>query len=104
MQSRNDGGAVVSELPVRKAEDPKTETLKTGVLGAISLEGGAMTVEAEAIGLDDQAAITPEEVDFIWADTRVDLRLGKAVATTDGEEDALELGAAEVLLVSEIRR
>jgi hypothetical protein len=57
----------------------------------------------ESVGLDDQAAVAPEEVDLIRPDARVDLWLGKAVATAEGEEETLELAAGEVPLWLQFR-
>ncbi len=56
----------------------------------------------KAIGLDDQPAVAPEEVDLVWADVRVDLWLGKAVAATEAQEDSLELAAGEVVVPLEV--
>ena len=83
-------------MPVGGAEHPEAKALKSGVFGAIGLERGAVSVVAETVDLDDQAPVAPEEVDFMWADTGIHVRLGKAVAATEAEEAALELAAGEV--------
>jgi hypothetical protein len=80
---------------VGEAQDAETQALKMGVTGAV--ERGAVAVVAEAFGVDDQSAIAPEEVHLVALHTRVHLRLGKAVAAAEGEEDALELAAGEVV-------
>jgi hypothetical protein len=89
---------------VRDAEDTKTQALKMSVPGAVALERGAVGVVAKAVGLNDHLPITPEEVDLVPTDARVHLWLGKAVATTDAEEETLELAAREVVFPLQIVR
>jgi hypothetical protein len=85
-----------------EAQDPKTQALKVGVSGAVALEGRAVAVVAKPVGLHDQAAVTPEEVDFVWPDASVHLWPGKAVAAAEAQEGPLELAAGEVRLAPEI--
>lgn len=61
-----------------------------------------MAVVPEAIGLRDQVAGTPEEVDLVWAYSRIDFWLGKPVTAAEAQEHALELAAGEVWVGSEI--
>jgi hypothetical protein len=75
-----------------------------GVPGAVALEGGAVAVMAKAVGFDDQASIAPEEVHLVGTHARIQLWLGKVVAATEREEDALKLAASEVVLRSELSR
>jgi GAF domain-containing protein len=89
---------------VGEPQDAKTQTLKVGVPGAVALEGGAVAVVAEAVGLDDQASFAPEEVHLVGADARVHLWLGKAVTVTEGDEETLQLAAGQVGLALEIAR
>lgn len=79
-----------------EAQDPKTQALKVGVPGAVSLERGAVAVVAKTVGFHDQSAIAPEEIDLVWAQARVQLWLGKAVAAAEPAEDPLELAASQV--------
>jgi hypothetical protein len=102
VQGRNDGRSVLCHLPVGEAENPKPEALKVGVAGAVGLERGPIAVVAEAVGLDDQPAVPPEEVHFVPAYAGVHLRLGKAVAATEAQEDSLELAAGEVGLAPDV--
>jgi hypothetical protein len=89
---------------VREAEDAKTQALKVDIPGAIALESITVAVVAEAVGLDDETAIAPEEVDLVWADAGVHLWLGKAVAAEEAQEHALELAAGEVGIRPEVVR
>jgi hypothetical protein len=75
-----------------------------GVPGTVLLESGAVAVVAIAVGLDDQAAVAPEEVDLVRADECVYFWLGKAVATAEGKEEPLELTAGELVLDLEVVR
>ena len=86
----------MDELPVGEAENPKTQPLKMGVSSAVALEGGAVSVVSPRVGLDHQRAIAPEEVDLVGAEPGIHLRLGKAVAAPDAQEQSLELAASEV--------
>jgi hypothetical protein len=74
------------------------------VAGAVGFERGPAAVVAEAVRLDDQAARAPEEVHFVLADASGHLRLGKAVAATEAEEDSLELATGEEVLAPDVRR
>jgi hypothetical protein len=74
------------------------------VFGAVTLERVAIPVVSEAICLNDQPAVTPEEVDFVRTDTCVDLWLGEAVAAAEAEKKTLELGASEVGIGTEVVR
>ena len=85
-----------------EAQDTETQALKEGVPSAVALEGVAVPVMTKPIGLDDQAAVTPEEVDLVGAHASVDLRLRKAVAPAEGEKEALELAAGEVRWLAQI--
>ena len=46
-----------------------------------------------AVGLDDDALITPEEINFPGLDSRVHLWCRKLVPPTEGEETLLQMGA-----------
>jgi hypothetical protein len=87
-----------------EAQDAETQALKVCVPTAVSLEGGAVAVVAEAVSLDDQGSVAPEEVDLVWPDAGVDLRRWKAVATAEGEESALELAACEIVVRPKLLR
>jgi hypothetical protein len=102
-ECRNDRGPV-EHLAVGEAKDAKTQALKARVPGAVALEGIAMAVVAEAVGLDDETAIAPEEVDLVWADANVHLWLGKSVAAAEAQEHALEFAAGEVRIRPEVVR
>jgi hypothetical protein len=50
-------------------------------------------VGGEAVGLDDEMRVGPDEVDLISADGRSDVWAWQAVAATEGEEVVLQVGA-----------
>ena len=78
--------------------------MEGGVPGAVPLEGGAVAVVGEAVRLDDQGAVTPEKVDLVGSEPRVDLGLGEAVAAAEGEEAALELAAGQLVGAAQVAR
>jgi hypothetical protein len=80
MQSRNDGGRLSCHLPVGEPQHAETPALKMGIPDAVSLEGGAISMVPEAVGLDDQGTVAPEEVDLVGPNARVYFRTWKAVA------------------------
>jgi hypothetical protein len=87
-----------------EAKDAKTQALKMGVPSAVALKSRAVTVMPEAVGLDDQAAIAPEEVDLEPIDPGVHLRRWKAVPATEAPKEALQFAAGEVFVRSELAR
>jgi hypothetical protein len=89
---------------VRKAQDAITQALKVGVSGSVTLEGGAIAVVAPGVGLHDHTLLPPEEVDFVPSNTRINLGLGKAVATAEAEHELLQFASRELLLPLEVRR
>src|SRR4051812_43085201 len=80
-----------------QAEDAKTQALKVGVPSAVALEGGSVAVVAEPVGLDDQAAVAPDEVDLVWPGAGIHLGHWKAVAPAERQEESLQLAAGEVV-------
>jgi hypothetical protein len=50
-------------------------------------------VGGEAVGLDDETRVVPDEVDLIPADGRSDVWAWQAVAAAEGEEVVLQGGA-----------
>lgn len=95
MECRNHRTAL-HDVQVGEAQDPETLALKMGIPSAVAFERVAMTVMTEAVGLDDQPAVPPEEVDLVRANPGIDLWLGKAVAATEAEEEPLELRPGEI--------
>src|SRR5436190_1778030 len=63
---------LLSDLPIREPEYLVAHELQAGVPGAVGLEGGAASVVLEAVGLDDEALLAPQEIDEEGADADVD--------------------------------
>ena len=95
---------LVANLAVGEAQDAVAQALKARVTFAIGLEGGAVAVVPEAVGLRDQLVVAPKEIDLVCADAGIHLWLGKAVATAEVEEEPLELAACELILALEVSR
>ena len=79
-----------------EAKDPKTPAVKGGIPGPVALKRVTVPVVAEAVDLDDQAPVAPEEIDLVGSDTRIHVGQGKAVAPAEVEKQPLELAAGEV--------
>jgi hypothetical protein len=62
-----------------------------------------VAVILEAVGLDDQPPVVPEEVDLVSPNPRIHLGLGKAVTTTEAEHETFELAAGEFRLAAKFR-
>lgn len=82
---------LVEDLAPGEAQDRVPARLEVGVAGAVVLERGAVAVGRLAVGLDQDAAVEPREVDHVAADRVVDLGLGQAGLTHQAEHAAFEL-------------
>lgn len=82
---------IFAEAAHRVAAAPQVE-----ITSVIILEGDCPAMPAIAVGLDRDALVAPEEIDGPAADANVDLRVGKAAASAEVEEIALEVAAGPV--------
>lgn len=57
---------------------------------------------AAAVGLDDEALVGPEEVDFVVLDDVIDERPREGVVVAQTAEDGFELGAGELVVAVEL--
>ena len=73
----------MGHLPVGEPQDSKAKALHSRIADAVRFERGSVAVVSEAVGLDHQSAIAPEEVDLVGAESSVHLWLGKAVAARE---------------------
>jgi hypothetical protein len=89
-------------LPPGESQDAKAQGLKVGVAGAVTLERPPVPVVSETVGLDDQTTVAPEEVDLMRAEAHFHVRLGKAMATAQTEEEAFEFAAGQIGLRREV--
>src|SRR4029453_5824074 len=83
--ARGDGLGVVAQLAPGEAQPDVARSDEGGVLGPVTLEGGAGAVVAPAVDLDDEAVGREVEVDFVGAvvevgDVGVAARLRQACA------------------------
>src|SRR4051794_32661944 len=99
---RRDGARLVAHAAMREAHDAVAERGEFGVADAVTLEGGERGVMLAAVGLDDQVAGAPEEVDLVAGDEGVDLRPLDAVVVADVAHERLELGARDRRLVMDV--
>src|SRR5206468_1241846 len=81
---------LVRELPPGEANDRVAAKPELRVARPVGLEGGALAVIREGVGLDDQALGSPQKVKYEGADIDVHLGPREVVAATKGEHPALE--------------
>jgi hypothetical protein len=103
MQSRNDGRALSCQLPMGEAQDAEAQALELRIAAAVRFKGRAVRVMPEPVGLDDQVAVAPDEVDLVRAQPGIHLWPGKAVAAAEVEKNALQLAAGEVRVALKVR-
>jgi hypothetical protein len=81
-----------------KSKDLVAEELEPQISGPVVLERRATTVRLVSIHFDDQAVLGPGKIHDELADAGVHIRLGKPVATSEGEELRFELAPRRVWL------
>jgi hypothetical protein len=93
----------VEDLGVGEAQRPQSGARMGLVAAQVDLLLGGGAVVAEAVGLDDEAELRPEEVDAIATEPPLGGGRGKSRVADDREEPALQrvLGAAEGLRVED---
>jgi hypothetical protein len=81
-----------------EAQDPIAEGLQMSVAGTVGLEGGSMAVMPEAVGLHDEAFLSPLEVDLVAVHPGIYLRQWEAVTAAEPQHHSLELAACPLLV------
>jgi hypothetical protein len=94
-RGRNSAG-LLPNLAVGEANHPVTEGVKLNVTCSVRFEGDAIAVMPEAVGLDDQRLLAPEEVDLVRPNPNIHFRAGETVAAAEAKEVPLQLAAGEV--------
>ena len=87
---------MVGDLMPAEAQDLVTRGRQLRSTAAVVLEGRATAVSLPAIGLDDQAPMTPQEVDLVAENPDVYLGPWQTAAGTEAQEPALELVATSL--------
>jgi hypothetical protein len=87
---------IARQLAPGETNDLVAQNSKAGLPGAVLLEGGPASMRIPAVDFDDEAFVAPEIVDLVSSNPDIDLGLGKAVATAEGEHAVLELRSRAV--------
>jgi hypothetical protein len=86
------------QLPFAKAMDRVAEPPQPQLPFVVVLKSDRPAMGRIAVGFNDKARLTPEEIDSHPADRNVDLRLLQSRATPKAKEVALEVAASAIAL------
>ena len=89
-QGGDDGCGCGGQLLVGDAQNGEATAAEITVARSVSPESRAVRVVPVAVGLDDQALNTPEEVDGVGAEADIDLGLGNLMVRAKAQEGSLE--------------
>ena len=95
-QDLHDPFRFFGDLPFAEAGDLEASRPQLQITGSVILEGLTPSVVAVTVGFDDQAPITPEEIDQVRASANVYLRHGQSMASTEPQKEQLQVAARSV--------